>query len=154
MKGRLQTRSIRLSPSSTWIRSSLLQSYFSPLQNMLKRVSLQRVPLENIHFCPCSSNWNRSSLHQCFQDPTESENLANKHPELVKDLLAEAEVVLKDAPMQVGCAVVEGGSRDISIYMHRFVATWLMQTVRWVPIRRPGEAGGLFFAHLGQTIQG
>ena len=83
----------------------------------MKRVSLQCVPLENIHFCPCSSNWNRSSLHQCFQDPTESENLANKHPELVKELLAEAELVLKDAPMQVGCAVVEGGSRDISIYM-------------------------------------
>ena len=42
-------------------------------------------------------------LHHCFQDPTESQNLANQHPELVKELLAEAELVLKDAPMQVGC---------------------------------------------------
>ena len=35
------------------------------------------------------------------QDPTESVNLADQHPELVKELLAEAEVILKDAPLQV-----------------------------------------------------
>ena len=35
------------------------------------------------------------------QDPTESVNLADHHPELVKELIAEAEVILKDAPLQV-----------------------------------------------------
>ena len=35
------------------------------------------------------------------QDPTESVNLADQHPELVKEMLAEAEVILKDAPLQV-----------------------------------------------------
>jgi len=41
------------------------------------------------------------SLFNLEQDPTESQNLANQYPELVKELLAEAELVLKDAPMQV-----------------------------------------------------
>ena len=35
------------------------------------------------------------------QDPTESVNQADQHTELVKELLAEAEVILKDAPLQV-----------------------------------------------------
>ena len=47
--------------------------------------------------CKC---WRSLVLSQ--QDPTESQNLANQHPELVKELLAEAEIVLKNAPMQVG----------------------------------------------------
>jgi len=41
------------------------------------------------------------SLFNLEQDPTESVNLADQHPELVKELLAEAEVNLKDAPLQV-----------------------------------------------------
>ena len=36
------------------------------------------------------------------QDPSETHNLASKHPELVRELLAEAEEVLHKAPIQVG----------------------------------------------------
>ena len=67
--------------------------------------TLRRVLLKISSSVP-SSTWN---IYHRFQDPTESENLANKHPDLVKELLAEAEVVLKDAPMQVGCACVMRG---------------------------------------------
>ena len=47
------------------------------------------------------------------QDPTESVNLADQHPELVKELLAEAEVILKDAPLQVW--ILEESQRDFFI---------------------------------------
>eukprot|EP00091_Calanus_sinicus_P007026 TRINITY_DN17893_c0_g1_i1.p1 TRINITY_DN17893_c0_g1~~TRINITY_DN17893_c0_g1_i1.p1 ORF type:complete len:170 (-),score=45.04 TRINITY_DN17893_c0_g1_i1:121-630(-) len=40
------------------------------------------------------------SLFNLDDDPQETNNLAGKHPELVKELLAEAEDVLKDAPKQ------------------------------------------------------
>ena len=49
------------------------------------------------------------------QDPTESVNLADQHPELVKELLAEAEVILKDAPLQVW--ILEESQGDFFLFM-------------------------------------
>merc|ERR1719318_868451 len=40
------------------------------------------------------------SLFNLDEDPQEANNLAEKHPELVKDLLSEAENVISGAPSQ------------------------------------------------------
>ena len=46
-----------------------------------------------------------------MQDPSESTNLASQHPGLVRELLAEAEAALGDAPLQV-VLVVWGRVRE------------------------------------------
>ena len=43
----------------------------------------------------------RSRSRLCYQDPSESVNLAKELPGLVRELLAEAEEVVREAPVQV-----------------------------------------------------
>ena len=86
------------------------------------------------------------------QDPTESVNLADQHPELVKELLAEAEVILKDAPLQVW--ILEESQGDFFYSCPRFVATWWTLRVPWALTNTHGEAGGLYFLRWDLVIRG
>ena len=40
------------------------------------------------------------ALYDLHKDPSETTNLAKQYPDLVKELLAEAEYAIKDAPKQ------------------------------------------------------
>ena len=52
-----------------------------------------------------TSEFARVSLFDIEKDPSESNNLASSHPQLVKELLKEAELVVSKAPRQLSSGV-------------------------------------------------
>ena len=64
--------------------------YFQPEKSNLKELKKKHQEV-----CP------KVSLFDLKSDPEENENLADKYPELVKELLAEAEDAVKDAAPEV-----------------------------------------------------
>ena len=86
MIGGIQNRPI---VSQDWSNGSI---YFSPFKS-----NLEEFKKKHQEVCP------KVSLFNLMLDPQENENLADKYPELVLELLAEAENAVKDAtPELVG----------------------------------------------------
>ena len=58
------------------------------------------IPSNLEKYLKSNDDFSNVALYDLHKDPSETTNLAKQYPDLVKELLAEAEYAIKDAPKQ------------------------------------------------------
>ena len=68
--------------------------------SILQLCSLELYPTNLDKYWKSNDEFSNVALYDLSKDPSETTNLAKQYPDLVKELLAEAEHAIKDAPKQ------------------------------------------------------